>query len=96
MSSQLFQQLEEKIGQSLEVIELFRLQLEECEDKITALMKENAQLTYENTTLKNRQAQWEQNLSSLLSKLADADLATGNLGGTRQEVMSREEEEFTI
>lgn len=76
MSSQLFQKLEEKVDQTLEIIELFRLQIEEYEDKLSRLMNENNILMNENAALKHRQAQWEQGLSSILHKLTDAHFNT--------------------
>jgi len=67
MSSELFQTLEQKISKAIEVIELLHLQIEEYEEKIKGLLVENS-------VLKNRQLQWEQGLSALLRKLADANL----------------------
>lgn len=67
MSNPLLQNLEEKINNTLEVIELLRLQVEEFEEK-------NNQLTAENLALKNRQTEWEHNLTAMLRKLDDAHL----------------------
>jgi len=67
MSNQLLQKLEEKIDSAIEVIELLHMQIEE-------LQAVNKDLLAENAALKNRQSQWEQNLTSLLRKLEEADL----------------------
>ncbi len=64
MSEQLLTQLEEKIDNAIENIELLRLQVEELEEK-------NAKLQNENATFKTRQSQWEQGLTKLLNKLDD-------------------------
>lgn len=66
MSSQLFQKLEEKINQILEIVEMQRLQLDEA-------LEENQSLISEISGLKVRQAQWEQCLSKLLYKIDAAD-----------------------
>lgn len=62
MSSELLQRLEDKIDNAIETIELLRLQTEELEDKHARLLNENA-------ALKNKQATWEQNLTTMLEKL---------------------------
>jgi len=62
MYTVLLQNLENKIEATLEVIELLRLQVEELEEK-------NIGLQAENTALKSRQIQWEQDLNSMLHRL---------------------------
>ena len=62
MSSELLQKLEGKLDNAIETIELLRLQAEELEEKHSKLMNENA-------ALKNKQAAWEQNLTTMLEKL---------------------------
>lgn len=68
MSMQVLQQLESKIDQALETIELLRLQVEESEQN-------NGSLQAENVALKQKLSQWENNLSALLNKLEAVDLA---------------------
>lgn len=62
MSSELLQKLEGKIDNAIETIELLRLQAEELEEKHSKLLNENS-------SLRNKQAAWEQNLSNMLEKL---------------------------
>ena len=68
MSNHLFQQFEAKVDQALETIESLRIQVEEWEQRY-------ADLEANNQILKNRQTQWENNLSILLRKLEGAALA---------------------
>ncbi len=86
MSSQLLQQLEDKIDSAIEIIELLHIQIEELEEKNRALHADNA-------ALKNRQTQWEQNLASLLRKLEGADLSPINLETSKMERFEDEKEE---
>lgn len=58
----MLQKLEDKIDNALETIELLRLQNDELEDKYSKLLNEN-------NALKNKQAAWEQNLTTMLEKL---------------------------
>jgi cell division protein ZapB len=69
MATTILEKLEEKIDISIETIELLRLQLEEAEEKI-------ANLEEKNFILKNRQTEWEQNLSQMLQKLEIANPST--------------------
>lgn len=69
MSTQLLEQLEEKIDNAIEVIELLRLQIEELEEQ-------NADLQQDNQVLKGRQTEWEHSLASLLNKLDGASLGS--------------------
>ena len=62
MSSELLQRLEDKIDNALETIELLRLQNEEAEEKYSKIINEY-------NFLKNKQADWEQNLTNMLEKL---------------------------
>jgi len=62
MSTEILQKLEDKIDNAIETIELLRLQTEELEDKYARLLSEN-------TSLKAKQAAWEQNLTTMLEKL---------------------------
>lgn len=66
MSINLFQQLEDKISNTLSMLEHLKIQLEEAHEKNHALQNEI-------TILKNRQTQWEQSLSHMLRKLDFVD-----------------------
>ena len=68
MSNQLLQQLEIKVDQAVESIEIMRLQIEELEEKNTALQKDN-------NILKDKQETWEKTLHSMLNKLNSVDSA---------------------
>lgn len=70
MSQSIFQKLEARVDAALETIELLRLQLEEQEEHNKALLVDN-------TALKNKQMEWEQDLATLLRKLEGADLRFG-------------------
>ena len=71
MATTLLEKLEEKIDNSIEIIELLRLQIEEAEDKIVKLEEKNQ-------LLKNKQTEWEQNLSQMLQKLEIANPSKTN------------------
>ncbi|HXH54839.1 MAG TPA: cell division protein ZapB [Gammaproteobacteria bacterium] len=62
MSNALLLQLEVKLEDMIETLEILRLQVSDLEEKNDALKTENA-------LLKTRQSQWEQDLSGLLNKL---------------------------
>jgi FtsZ-binding cell division protein ZapB len=66
MSNDLLLQLEVQIDDMIETVEILRLQVSDLEEK-------NDRLQTENATLNIRQAQWEQGLSGLLSKLNDVN-----------------------
>lgn len=68
MSSQLLQELEAKVMQAVETIELLRLQVEELEQK-------NAKLQDDNNVLKDKHEVWEKTLHTMLNKLSDVDSA---------------------
>lgn len=67
MSNELLQKLEYKIENAIESIELLKLQIEELEEK-------NSKLVSENLSLKNKQASWEKNLTSMLDKLSSVSV----------------------
>ncbi len=67
MSNELLQKLEYKIENAIESIELLKLQIEELEEK-------NSKLASENLSLKNKQASWEKNLTSMLDKLSSVSV----------------------
>lgn len=62
MSDSLLAQLEVKIDDMIETLEILQLQVSDLEEK-------NDNLKAENASLKARQSQWENGLSGLLSKL---------------------------
>ena len=66
MSSQLLQQLEAKVEQTIETIELLRLQIEELEQK-------NTRLQDDNNVLKDKHEVWEKTLYTMLNKLSGVD-----------------------
>jgi FtsZ-binding cell division protein ZapB len=66
MSNHLLVQLEVKIDDMIETLEILRLQVSDLEEKNNALHTENA-------ALKARQFQWEQGLTTLLNKLEDGN-----------------------
>lgn len=69
MSSDILQKLETKIDNAIETIELLRLQIEELESK-------NEKLILENSSIKERQAAWGENLNIMLNKLDSIDSET--------------------
>jgi len=68
MSSQLLQQLEAKVEQTVETIELLRLQIEELEQK-------NTKLQDDNNVLKDKHEVWEKTLYTMLHKLSGIENA---------------------
>ena len=78
MSQSIFQKLEARVDAALETIELLRLQLEDQEEHHQALLAEN-------TSLKNKQLEWEQDLTTLLRKLEGADLRFGKVEALQAE-----------
>lgn len=94
MSDRLLEQLEAKINNAIEAIELLRLQVEELEEKNEELEKKNQALQNDNTSLKGRQSDWEHSLTSLLGKLDNASI--GKEGGETRKVEHFEEIEEEI
>ncbi len=66
MSSQLLQQLEAKVDETVETIEIMRLQIEELEEK-------NIKLQDDNNVLKDKHETWEKTLHSMLNKLNNVE-----------------------
>lgn len=66
MSDRLLVQLEVKIDDMIDTLQILRLQVSDLEEK-------NGTLQTENTALKTRQTQWEQGLTTLLNKLDDVN-----------------------
>lgn len=64
MSHDLLVKLEVKIDDLLDTLEILRLQVSDLEEK-------NLKLQADNAALKTRQSEWEQSLTTLLSKLDD-------------------------
>ena len=60
MALDLLQQLEQKVGHLVELIELMRLQIEELEE--------------ENSALRAEHEKWKEDLSSLLTRLDNIDV----------------------
>lgn len=87
MSNQLFVQLEVKIDDMIETLEILRLQVSDLEEK-------NQILHTENTTLKGRQSEYEQGLTSLMRKLDHVSSTTQ--GSNRVEAFETEIEDATV
>lgn len=66
MSHDLLVKLEVKIDDLLDTLEILRLQVSDLEEK-------NLKLQADNAALKTRQSEWEQSLTTLLSKLDDVN-----------------------
>lgn len=66
MPIRLFEQLEAKIENLLDTVELTQLEVQELESK-------NKVLEQENRALQNRQIEWEKGLQALLGKLENKD-----------------------
>ena len=71
MSSQLLEQLEAKIDETVETIEIMRLQIEELEEK-------NIKLQDDNNVLKDKHEVWERTLHSMLNKLNSVENVAQN------------------
>lgn len=71
MSSQLLEQLEAKIDETVETIEILRLQIEELEEK-------NIKLQDDNNVLKDKHEAWERTLHSMLNKLNSVENVAQN------------------
>lgn len=84
MSNYFLEQLEDKIDNAIEIIEILRLQVEELEEKNHALQQDNA-------SLKNRQTEWERSLSALLGKLDGASLGSDKFENRTVERFEEEE-----
>lgn len=69
MSAQLLEQLEAKIDETIETIEILRLQIEELEEK-------NLQLQDDNNVLRDKYTAWEKTLSSMLNKLNNLEYSS--------------------
>ncbi len=76
MSNILLENLESKIDDLLESMELLKLQIEELEQL-------NAQLQQDNNTLKGHQSQWTQGLQTLIHKLETVSTLDEPLKTTR-------------
>jgi len=88
MSEKLLTQLEEKIDNAIENIELLQLQVEELEEK-------NAKLQSENEAFKSRQSQWEHGLTKLLNKLDDVN-GTAHTDKSKMEYLEEEAVEALV
>ncbi len=90
MSNELFQKLEEKINQLLDVVAMQAEQLDDAHD-------ENRKLMSEISGLKYRQTQWEQSINKLLTKIDSADyLEHPETSGTQNEIQNESWKENPI
>ncbi|MDB6096274.1 MAG: Cell division protein ZapB [Francisellaceae bacterium] len=77
MLNQLLQQLETKIDDAVDNIQLLVLENEELKEKLSAheaLKQKLAAIETDNNFLKTRQVQWEENLAALLQKFNAASI----------------------
>jgi len=89
MSNHLLEKLEAKIDDAIETMEILRLQIEDLEAKNTAL-------EHENSTLKNRQLQWEQGLTTLLGKLDGTAFDSNKVTTKQTEYFEQEDLEALV
>lgn len=69
MSAEILDQLESKIKQAVETIQLLQLEVEELKDKNQQAQQANDALRGENEQLKAEQANWQERLRSLLGQI---------------------------
>lgn len=69
MSLSVLDQLEEKIKQAVETIQLLQLEIEELKDKNATAQQENATLRAEHEQLKTEQQSFQERLRSLLGQI---------------------------
>ena len=74
MSNELIKNLEVKIDNAIETIELLRLQVEELEEKNNELIAKTSLLQQENSSLTNCNEDWQKNVNNLLNKLDSANV----------------------
>lgn len=73
MSSDLLQQLEQKVAHAVEIIELLRLQIEELEEGNSKLEEKNIKLEEDNIRLKAEQDKWRHDLMALIQRFDKID-----------------------
>ncbi|MFZ7108984.1 cell division protein ZapB [Avibacterium avium] len=69
MSLEILDQLETKIKQAVETIELLQLEVEELKDKNNQTSQQNETLRNENEQLKREHQNWQERLRSLLGRI---------------------------
>ncbi|MFD0966680.1 cell division protein ZapB [Seminibacterium arietis] len=69
MSLEILDQLENKIKQAVETIQLLQLEIEELKDKNTQVQQAYDQLRSENDQLKIEHNNWQERLRSLLGHI---------------------------
>ena len=68
MSLEILDQLEEKIKQAVETIQLLQLQVEELKEHKNQSQQAREALKHENEQLKNEHRNWQEHIRSLLGK----------------------------
>ncbi|MFZ7234699.1 cell division protein ZapB [Avibacterium avium] len=69
MSLEILDQLETKIKQAVETIELLQLEVEELKEKNSQAQQQNESLRNENEQLKSEHQNWQERLRSLLGRI---------------------------
>ncbi|CAM3882704.1 cell division protein ZapB [Avibacterium avium] len=69
MSLEILDQLEAKIKQAVETIELLQLEVEELKEKNSQAQQQNESLRNENEQLKSEHQNWQERLRSLLGRI---------------------------
>ncbi|MCI7478826.1 cell division protein ZapB [[Pasteurella] aerogenes] len=69
MSLEILDQLDEKIKQAVETIQLLQLEVEELKDKNNQAQQANEALRNENEQLKVEHHNWQERLRSLLGRI---------------------------
>ncbi|MGC7561067.1 cell division protein ZapB [Pasteurella sp. PK-2025] len=69
MSLEILDQLEEKIKQAVETIQLLQLEIDELKEKNTQSQQAYDALRNENEQLKSEHQNWQERLRSLLGKI---------------------------
>ncbi|AAK03567.1 TPA: cell division protein ZapB [Pasteurella multocida] len=69
MSLEILDQLEEKIKQAVETIQLLQLEIDELKEKNNQSQQANDALRSENEQLKSEHQNWQERLRSLLGKI---------------------------
>lgn len=69
MSLEILNQLEEKIKQAVETIQLLQLEIDELKEKNNQSQQANDALRSENEQLKSEHQNWQERLRSLLGKI---------------------------
>lgn len=78
MSQDLLSQLERKVSQSLEVIELLKMQIDELESENSMIKAENSQIKSENSELKTEQEKWKNDLKAIIGQFDSVEMKSEN------------------